>query len=217
MCVDKEEKSSYTPEFHPLIKADPICISGYYSEGFCFSCLGSSEHSNGQCLSPCYYGSPSDYFCIFEEVANKKLSLIDDFWSKYIRQLYQVDFLRVIKSYEVSKDMLKDFTNLRDISNYLIENKSKDEVQNLSGKFMIYLRDKFVLNLENNWQDYMKSIYYKLFMRFETDENNTKNVLAVVNDLIYFTGKHDDSYLENRIYKLESLVMTVANILDRIC
>jgi len=219
LCVDKENKKSYKPEFSPLEKADPVCLNGYFSQGLCYSCLGHSEHSNGQCLTPCHEGAPSDNFCSFDDQANRYLSLIDDFWAKFFRNFFDNVFLKVIKSEVVSKDRFKDLNTLKEISSYIRNNKDDIEIQKISGKFMIFLRDKFRINLDDDWKNYMKSIFYKLLLRYEKniDTANTNDVLNVVNDIVFFKGDYTDPYLENKIYGRESLPLTVANILDHMC
>lgn len=217
LCVDKFNNSNYKPDFAPLVKADPICINGFFSNGFCYTCLGNSEHSNGQCVSPCFSGSPSDNFCSYTDDANRNLSLINEFWARFFRSLFN-ELLKIVKSEIVSKDLFKNFADLREIAKFIMENKKNQEVQIISGKIMTFLRDKFKINLNENWQSYLRSILLKLLMRFEKNELETRTkVLAVVDDIIFFSGDYTDGYLENKNYGLESLPETIANILDLMC
>jgi hypothetical protein len=217
LCVDKINSKNYKPDFIPLTKADPICINGFFWKGICYTCLGNSEHSNGQCVSPCFSGSPSDNFCSFSDEASKNLSLISEFWAKFFRSLLD-ELLIVVKSKHVSKNIFNKFSNLKQISKFIIENKKNLEIQILCGKIMIFLRDIYKINLDENWQSYLRSVLMKMLMRYEKNDLETKSkILAVVDDLIYFKGDYTDAYLENKNYGLESLPVTISNILDLIC
>jgi len=200
LCVDKINSKNYKPDFVPLIKADPICINGFFWKGICYTCLGNSEHSNGQCVSPCFSGSPSDNFCSFSDEASKNLSLISEFWAKFFRSLLD-DLLIIVKSKHVSKNIFKKFSNLKQISKFINENKKNLEIQILCGKIMIFLRDIYKINLDENWQSYLRSVLMKMLMRYEKNDLETKSkILAVVDDLIYFKGDYTDAYLENKNY-----------------
>jgi len=217
LCVDKINKKNYKPHSIPLTKADPICTNGFFSNGLCYTCLGNSEHSNGRCVSPCFSGSPLDNFCSFSDQASRNLSLINDFWARFFRSLFD-DLLKIVKSETVSKDLFKSFTDLNEIANFIFDNKKNHEVQIISGKIMIFLRDRFKINLDVNWQSYLRSILMKLLMRFEKNDSETNRiVLNVVDDLIFFSGNYTDDYLEKKNYGLESLPQTIANILDLMC
>ena len=191
--------------------------NGFFSNGLCYTCLGNSEHSNGRCVSPCFSGSPLDNFCSFSDQASRNLSLINDFWARFFRSLFD-DLLKIVKSEIVSKDLFKSFTDLNEIANFIFDNKKNHEVQIISGKIMIFLRDRFKINLDVNWQSYLRSILMKLLMRFEKNDSETNRiVLNVVDDLIFFSGNYTDDYLEKKNYGLESLPQTIANILDLMC
>lgn len=219
LCVDKINKKNYKPNYIPLIKSDPICINGYFSNGLCYSCFGNSEHSNGKCVSQCFSGAPSDNFCAFNDEANRLLSLINDDWASFFRSLF-VDLLKINKEPNIAKNNYdpKKINNLKDVENVILRNESDKEIQILSGKNMIFLRDKFLINLGDDGVDYLRNTYLKMLSRFPNKHNKTKDdILSVVDDLIYFKGDYTSPYLDQKNYDLESLSATAANILDYVC
>jgi len=217
LCINRAQEKKYKALFYSLEKADPICINGFFSNGLCYSCFGNSEHSNGECLSPCSSGSPSDYFCSFTDEANKGLSLMNPFWSKALRELYD-DLLIVSKDNKVSISYFNNSSSLKEISSIIVKNSKNAEMQNICGKIMVYMRDKLRLNLGPNWETYLRTIFLKMFTRFENNESSNVNyVLAVVDDLIYFKGDYTSDYLQKKNFGLENLALTVAYFLDHIC
>lgn len=217
LCVDKINNKNYKPDFVPITKADPICINGFFSNGMCYTCLGNTEHSNGQCVSPCFFGSPSDNFCSFTDEASKNLSLINQYWARFFRSLLD-ELFTVVKSENVSKNIFNGFKNLKEISKYINDNKVNHDIQILCGKIMIFLRDKFKINLDDDWKTYLRSVIMKMLMRYENNDSQTKSkILAVVDDLVFFNGDYTDAYLDNKNFGLESLPATIADIFDLIC
>jgi hypothetical protein len=216
LCVNKSNNHSYQQEIFPLVVSNPICINGYYSDGFCHSCFGNSEHFNGLCLSPCNRGSPSDHFCAFNDDSNKNLSLVNDYWGRFIRSIFD-DLFIILKNGTFENYNFSNAKDLKDISQIFEINKPDKFLQIISGRILVYLRDKFKININEGAIPFLRNIYLKLLTRYEDSDKSPNTILAVVDDIIYFNGDYQNEYLNAKNYGLESLPLTVANFLEHMC
>jgi len=218
VCVNTETNQTYKPKFSLLVKSDPICLNGYFSDGLCYTCLNNSEHTHGQCLTPCFSGSPSDNFCSYTEDANKKLSLINEDWGRFLRELYE-ELYTVLQDEKVSKKLFSSFKNLKEIANYLNSKSNSEEVQKICGKVVIFLREKFKLNIFDDSDAYLRSMFFNLIFRFEDNSSLDKKdrLSRVVDNLMNFSEDYTNDKLNTMEYGLESLPQAIANFIDRIC
>ena len=217
LCANKSTKEAYKPNFSIFKKSDPICNKGYFSKGLCYTCLGNSEQIEGECLTLCYSGSPSDNYCSYSDESNRNLSLINDFWSRFFRSLYS-DLLTIIKTNQNTLSLFANSNTIKDMKEVFLRNKSSQNVQILSARVLIYLRDKFKININDSTLSFLRSIYLKLLNRYDSSKAKGSNyILSVVDDILLFKGDHTSPFLDNKTYGLDSLSETVANFLDHLC
>jgi hypothetical protein len=216
-CVNEKNKSeNYKIKTYPINKKDPICINGYFLKNYCYSCMGHTDFSGDKCLSPCNKGAILESFCAYEDTSNFRLSQINPFWSGFIRDIYS-DLFSIFKDGHLKRPLYDKANNLKEISDIILKNIGNDIIKTDSGKVMIYIRDKFGINLKDP-KTYLRNIFQKMFQRYMKKGTDTsKDVLAVVDDLINFNGDYKSDYLDKKTYGNSFLELTVINFLDHIC
>jgi len=215
-CLNTITKNRYPIVSIPLEKSDPICINGYFLNGFCHSCMGHTDYSNGQCLSPCTKGAPSESFCAFKDDANKDLSVINHYWADFLRIFYK-NLFDLFKTGYLKRQLYANVKNLNDIAEIITKNKSDIKIENDCGKVMIFMRDKFGVNMPDAKQ-FLRNIFFKMFSRYaQENKENSNDVLNVVDDLINFNGGYKSPYLDTKQYGIVSLPLTVANLMQHLC
>jgi hypothetical protein len=216
-CIKETEQSeNYKRKFYPIIKNDPICINGYYLNNYCHSCMGHTDFSGDTCLSPCEKGAILEPFCAFEDYSNKRLSTINTFWAKFIRDFFS-DLFLLFKNGPLNRPIYGNAKNLKEISEIILNNVDNKIIKTDSGRIMIFIRDKFGVNL-NDHKIFLRNIFQKMFQRYAVkDINNSQDILAVVDELINFKGDYTSDYLDKKTYENKFLPFTVSNFLNHIC
>jgi hypothetical protein len=213
LCVNNSSKKNYKIISSPIEISDPICKNGYFLNGFCNSCMGNSDYSNGICLSPCKKGAPSESFCAFNDSSNKNLSIINVYWADFLRGFYK-DIFELFKTGILKRDIYTNAENLNEIAKILVLNKEDNKIRNDSGKVIIYLRDKFAINMSDS-KLFLRNILFKMFTRYAIENKEISNIiLNVVDDLINFSGDYRSPYLDTKQYGITGLPLTVANLIE---
>lgn len=216
LCVDSSSKKQYKTLMSAIEKSNPVCINGYFLNGYCHSCMGHSDYSNGSCLTPCNKGAPSESFCAFADDSNRDLSSINSYWAHFIRIFY-ANLLSLFKTGYLKRTIYAKAKTLNDLAKIITDNKSDNQIQVDCGIVMIYLRDTFGINMDDSKQ-YLRNNFFKMFSRYAAkNKEDSNDILNVVDDLINFNGDYKSPYLETKHYGIVSLPLTVANIMQHLC
>jgi hypothetical protein len=215
-CVNNSKNLEYKIQSSKILYTDPVCINGYFFNEYCFTCMGKTDYSNGVCLSPCKKGDPSESFCAYTDYSNRNLSVINVYWAEFLRAFYNSLF-DLFKTGILKRNIYENAKNLNDISEILRLNKEDNNIKIDSGKIIIYLRDKFAINM-NDPKLFLRNVLYKMFSKYAIEnKENSNDILNVVDDLINFSGNYKSPYLDTKQYGIKSLPLTVANLIAHLC